>query len=1197
MALLQLSSHNPQHRLDYDFDDANFLRINLQDYIRNIYNHPYDQNKVNAINQLFRSMFSSGSLLLKYIAWCSGEIDGILPQNEQFNAVTFNNIYMPFLRCLAVSLRYDTAHDFTVVRGTDKCKHDDIYVLGSALGTPGLHGWLYPPLLSNHFKQKLIDKFQTPGLPPPPNILQFIANLKDVEILSDPVNPGTFATAAANLQFCSYHIQDTGIKKNICTIKTTCPNITKCRTIFSMIDSAGCGKGSEPINFFITLQGQIFLYNIGLIFFQSFYTIMREYSKNNPPPAPPAAAAAAAAAAPPAAAAAAAAGVPSSFYIYIKTPDYYANFQAFQSGLKAYYLRLNRNHAPNAYISTRGGSKNIFAVNSACNLLKKPIKHSVLNAIFSIPNINNIRANIHNAIFCIMKGYGDFGQLFYVNLMSSIQVLHEFFIDDISESKNIVELHGQNVVYNPLYKDCILETVDTYLMKLAFVCKTNFITATPDYRYYLFDNQLPTPITDAITFFKALTHSNYKHHIKTTIADQYIRNLGIVVGGCKHINNKCKKGKNILQLGAAEGDEEMGKESEILNELIKSTEIYSYSYNEGQKIELQTYDEIQRNKEQKINEIITFQESPEADLENKELPGIIYPNKIPRIESLNVLYDLYDTIKVHTFQLYKIDLKIDDKGNFVFVLIKQTENGEYVEINSSTSNISSKEDFFLAQYKAYKDIYSTFLDLASESAIKEFIIFVIDHIDQILLFSVLFLNKEEYEKSAIIENLNTQILNCKKLESTLAFFCDFYKDILKIALLNILKYDDNIIRSFIEKMYIYIGSINDYLEQLQKHLESLCEFLKEKFYETDYIEDLFENIINLLNYRIEEINNLREILEQRYQQVHRQGGKKYKKISKLLSSQKIYNNLYKKNNSFLQRGGTRERDLNEYYNCISLKDNLLYDKYHVLLIRDFDFDFIEAIKISEFDKKKEGLVTRSLRMVGHVPKPQTRTSVRSLPPYPLPREYKTLMAKTLMPKTSRGGVNYSKTDELKLDKSIKKYINILGRKRCIYTKIGSKKEYIKTKNQFVLIKDFIKLHSKNSIKPSKIIKDTKLQTLPKPKVNKASQEAQKDIKISPKPKSTPKVNKASQETEKDINISPKSKPKVNKASLEAQKDINISPKPKSKPKVNKASQETEKDINISPKSKPKVNKASLEAQKDINISPKPKSKPKVNKVK
>ena len=163
------------------------------------------------------------------------------------------------------------------------------------------------------------------------------------------------------------------------------------------------------------------------------------------------------------------------FYIYIKTPDYYANFQAFQSGLKAYYLRLNRNHAPNAYISTRGGSKNIFAVNSACNLLKETIAHSVLNAIFSSTINNNItRANIHNAIFCIMKGYGDFGQLFYVNLMSSIQVLHEFFIDDISESKNIVELHGQNVVYNPLYKDCILETVDTYLMKLAFVCKTNF---------------------------------------------------------------------------------------------------------------------------------------------------------------------------------------------------------------------------------------------------------------------------------------------------------------------------------------------------------------------------------------------------------------------------------------------------------------------------------------------------------------------------------------------------------------------------------------------------------------------------------------------------------------------------------------------------------------------------------------------------
>ena len=47
---------------------------------------------------------------------------------------------------------------------------------------------------------------------------------------------------------------------------------------------------------------------------------------------------------------------------------------------------------------------------------------------------------------------------------------------------------------------------------------------------------------------------------------------------------------------------------------------------------------------------------------------------------------------------------------------------------------------------------------------------------------------------------------------------------------------------------------------------------------------------------------------------------------------------------------------------------------------------------------------------------------------------------------------------------------------------GSMEEYIKTKNHFVLIKDFIKLHSKSSIKPSKTIKDTKLpKSKPKPR--------------------------------------------------------------------------------------------------------------------
>jgi hypothetical protein len=1185
-----ISSITPdQHRLNYDFRDAVFLRGNLEDYITKFINSQQNiQDATDAKNMLLTSMLGSGSRLLKYIAWCATDQAILQQNNHPFTQAVFDNDYMPFLQCLAVSLKYDTAHDFTVPRGKNNCKHQNQIVLGnSVLKNPSLHGWLSPNYITDHFKNRLEDKFPNNN-----NVIAFITSLNDVKILSSNGNKAVFKNAAADLKSCKFRIRDTGLKTDICTLKAICSNIIQNRTVFSMIDSAGCGYGNDDINYFINLTGQIFLYNIGLIFFQSFYTIMKAHQLSLQIPA---------------------------FYIYIDTPpNAYNDFEDFQSGQKRYNLYLNiTNMHPTAVISTKGGSKGLFTVNNVCNSLYLNIQNSILNPIYS--NQSN-KQQIHNAIFCIMKGYGDFGQLFYVNLMSSISVIPRYFIDNIMIAQNILNLHNQQYDYNPLYKDCILETIDTYLMKIAFVCQTNFITATPNQRYYYFDKGIPLIIGNAIKFFKLLKISNSKNIIQTVVGAGAAHVNAILQrgGGYKYMNNKYKKGgfgKSAPEAGAeaeAEAEAEAGAEAEAEAETgaeagtgaeteagtgaETGVEVgaeagaeerpierdFLDDLQDEEYVEFKTYDYNQNEmkKREKIKKILKLSISIESsDIKTEEHlkepyltePLIIHYDKFKNyIETLNLLYD---TIKVHTFQLYEIELEIED-NIVVFKLKKKIAGSNNYEVIYTYITDYKLEDFLQSAdcEEKYKKIYSMLSDKASYSVVTEFINLLSEK--RILdLFFELNIPQQIYTVNhdylLVIEFLNKDILTCKDLESKLEFLGDFFKDILKIAKIEKEFFkNDELIPPFLTHIDRYIELVNAYRQNIKDNIienKILREFLDQMYkgrtgkqrittwrggskelyipikknIKGEYaIIESFKKIDNLLGIRIKEINELGKlIIEQR-----RGGGKKHKNNSKITSSQKIYNNL-QKTSRFLLRGGSPiddyEKIMDEYYDNISyINDTLTFDliavfykETHILYNFETIFDFINAIKKEEESNGRIGRsqTVSSSRRLTISSRSRSRSRDR--------REKKNLrvveIGKYLLidpSRTLRGGGNYSKTDELKIDKSIKKYINILGRKRCIYTKIGSKKEYIKTKNQFVLIKDFIKLHSKNSIKPSKTIKDTKLQTLPKPKVNKASQEAQKDIKISPKPKS---------------------KPKVNKASLEAQKDINISPKPKSKPKVNK----------------------------------------------
>jgi hypothetical protein len=146
--------------------------------------------------------------------------------------------------------------------------------------------------------------------------------------------------------------------------------------------------------------------------------------------------------------------------------------------------------------------------------------------------------------------------------MSSISVIPRYFIDDIIIAQNILNLHNQRYCYNPLYKDCILETIDTYLMKIAFVCQTNFITATPNQRFYYFDKGIPLIIGNAIKFFKLLKFSNSKNIIQTVVGAAHVGAILQYGGGCKYTNNKYKKGGSGTSATEAGVEVESGVETE-----------------------------------------------------------------------------------------------------------------------------------------------------------------------------------------------------------------------------------------------------------------------------------------------------------------------------------------------------------------------------------------------------------------------------------------------------------------------------------------------------------------------------------------------------------------------------------------------------------------------------------------------------------
>ena len=93
---------------------------------------------------------------------------------------------------------------------------------------------------------------------------------------------------------------------------------------------------------------------------------------------------------------------------------------------------------------------------------------------------------------------------------------------------------------------------------------------------------------------------------------------------------------------------------------------------------------------------------------------------------------------------------------------------------------------------------------------------------------------------------------------------------------------------------------------------------------------------------------------------------------------------------------------------------------------------------------------------------------------------------------------------------------ILGKERCIYTKEGTKKEYIKYKNEYIGLKEFIKLKSKTTKKTQTEPKATTKKTQTEPKATKATTK-----KTQTEPKATKATTTNTKNNNKKISSSKK----------------------------------------------------------------------------
>ena len=325
-----------------------------------------------------------------------------------------DQIEINMLIALSKSIRFDTEHDFgTGASGTrDNCKNDLV--------------------------QKCVKSVQKGD----PTLKKYI--LDNLTPLTDCCEYGTHNISNQcinDLNDINYIIKDTSLKGLAKVAMNMSGGKDIYRGISSSIDPAGCRKkkdGEYSVADLINFDKELFIYNIGLIFYQSFYNV---FVNNN-------------------------------ICMWISTIN---NRNVFDTNKKFNIHIVNYSNPAEHYEieNVLGGANSLFSPQNICRFLNSKI-NVILKAYKGIPEDYEFARGFQ----FVMKGYGDFGQLFWTMYLYFTSNLHQL---------NIFNNPAQQPSI-PFYNNCMLTTIDTYLAAIASVLDAPVILGTDvEYHKYIID--------------------------------------------------------------------------------------------------------------------------------------------------------------------------------------------------------------------------------------------------------------------------------------------------------------------------------------------------------------------------------------------------------------------------------------------------------------------------------------------------------------------------------------------------------------------------------------------------------------------------------------------------------------------------------------------------------------------------------------
>ena len=345
---------------------------------------------------------------------------------------------------LSRAIIYDTEHDFGSGSSRGNCKND---VIKSCLSS----------------FQKL-KNYTSGGIIPSLNdyAINFFSNNRKPVWLNDITTFNNCADLAypdsidkeaiKNLSDIKYYLQDSAVHKKAKTAFLMSGGKTIYRAISSAIDPAGCKNEKQHeynVADHVNIKYELIILNISLIFYQNFYTIFQHLQK--------------------------------FFYMEISS-----NRNDFKMNKRFNINIINLNDGTGSQITNViGGSNCNYSPQKICDILstKKSSMDKLLKKYY-----NNIPLNdpprdylFARALQLILKGHGDFGQIFWSMFLyytHNDRLPSDFY-------QNI------NANFQKFYNNCLIQTGDKYFACISAILKAPvLIGTTGDISMYIINSNI-----------------------------------------------------------------------------------------------------------------------------------------------------------------------------------------------------------------------------------------------------------------------------------------------------------------------------------------------------------------------------------------------------------------------------------------------------------------------------------------------------------------------------------------------------------------------------------------------------------------------------------------------------------------------------------------------------------------------------------